>query len=379
MVWNPMLPPLVVVLGAGLLLKGWAVVPRAMLMRELDFRSVTTADVTGTVIGGALGLIAAMAGFGAWALVIQVVAGDLIASTLFNVHAGWTAPSLHWGPLRGTLAFSSRVFGANFISYFARNSDNILIGRFYGSAQLAQYGLAYRVLLAPVQTLGRTIVQVLFPHMARHGGDREVVARAILKCLRMLAAVVFPLMTVVAVSAPQSVIAALGPAWAPAIAPLMVLAFTGARQSLVSLNAPVLLASGRADLHLRYSIFTSVVQVAGIVAGLPFGILGVAWGYTIAGVLLTPFTARFIKRFTGIRYRTMGAALLPPLHGCVWVAAVYLVFTLIHLPDWPTLLIGGTLSGMAYCAVLAGVHRRFLRTLLADLGRVGGVGAGMSR
>lgn len=370
---NPVLAPLVVVLGAGLVLKGWAVVPRAMLMRELDFKGVTTADVTGTVIGGAVGLVAALSGLGVWSLVLQVLTSDVLTSTLFNARAGWTAPSLRFTALRSTIGFSSRVFGANLVSYFSRNSDNILIGRVYGASALAYYSLAYRVLLAPVQTLGRTIVQVLFPHMARASGDRDRVAAAVLKCFRTLAVIVFPIMTVIAVSAPQSVPAALGPSWTPAIAPLMVLAFTGARQSLAALNAPVLLAAGRADLHLRYSFFTSAVQVTGIAAGLPFGILGVAWGYTIAGVILTPFTARLVRRYTDLRYGQIGAALLAPLHGCVWVVAVYLTFTLVGLPPWPTLLIGGALGGIAYLAVLRFAHRKYLAIVLADLGRVGGL------
>jgi polysaccharide transporter, PST family len=369
---NPALAPIVLVLGGGLVLKGWAVVPRAMLMRELDFKGVTAADVTGTVLGGVVGLVSALLGLGSWSLVLQVLVSDLTTSTMFNARAGWMLPSLRFRALRGTIGFSSRVFGANLISYFSRNSDNILIGRFYGAAQLAYYSLAYRVLLAPVQTLGRTIVQVLFPHMARASRDRARIASAVLKCFRTLAAIVFPVMAIVGASAPQSVLAALGPSWTPAIGPLMVLAFTGARQSLAALNAPVLLAAGRADLHLRYSFFTSAVQVAGIVAGLPFGILGVAWGYTIAGLLLTPFTARLICRFTDLRYRDVGAAIVPPLHGCLWVIGVYIAFALIGLPPWPTLLIGGTLSGITYVVVLRFAHRKFFTVLLADLGRVGG-------
>ena len=40
-------------------------------------------------------------------------------------------------------------FGFNFINYFSRNSDNILIGKFISTEALGNYNKAYQLLMYP--------------------------------------------------------------------------------------------------------------------------------------------------------------------------------------------------------------------------------------
>ena len=60
----PELTPLLRVLGLGLLLKGLAVTPRAVLQRELAFRPIGVADIGGGVLGAVAGITAAVLGAG---------------------------------------------------------------------------------------------------------------------------------------------------------------------------------------------------------------------------------------------------------------------------------------------------------------------------
>ena len=74
----PELAPLLRVLGLGLLLKGLAVTPRAVLQRELAFRPIGVADIGGGVLGAAAGITAAVLGAGTWSMAVQVLLTDLV-------------------------------------------------------------------------------------------------------------------------------------------------------------------------------------------------------------------------------------------------------------------------------------------------------------
>ena len=354
------------VLGAGLLLKAAQIVPRMLLMRTLDFRAIAVSDVGSAVAGGILGVVAGLIGFGYWAIVVQLVSSDLLAAIVLIVAARPPLPALAFRSLAGSAGFGARVFTGNLLSFVSRNIDNLLVGRFFGPTQLAYYSLAYRVLLSPVQMVGQVVTRVLFPAISRVRDDHARVSALTLRCIRAIAFVSFPFMAFVAVSAPDTVVTVLGPRWLPAVLVLQILAVTGARQAVTSINGSVLLGMARSDLHLRFNIAAAVVQVGGIVAGLPFGIVGVATGYTIAGLVLTPVIGWLQKHLVGTSYTAQAGSVLPALHGAAWLVAVYLLLDLTPIGAGPRIAIGLVAGVAAYALVLRFVHPRTWRAVVAD-------------
>jgi PST family polysaccharide transporter len=76
----------------------------------------------------------------------------------------------------------------------------------------------------------------------------------------------------------------LGPTWAPAAPLAAVLAPLGLLHAYFQLNTAALIGVGAIRTQLRLSALTSVLGLAGILAGLPWGIQGVAVGYAAATV-----------------------------------------------------------------------------------------------
>lgn len=355
---TPELALILPVLGASLLFKAVAVVPRMLLTRQLRFAAIAAAEVYSALAGGLVGLAMAFLDFGYWSIVGQLVVTDVIAAGIFVVAARPPMPNLQLRELSDSIGFGTRVFFGNLISFASRNIDNLLVGKVQGAVQLGYYSLAYRVLLTPVQMIGQTVSRVLFPAIARAQDSREEVSRLLVKSTRSIALASFPIMSFVAVSAPDTVVFILGQAWAPAIPVLMILAITGGRQAVTSTNAPLLLGMGRADIHLRFSFTAAFVQIGGIVAGLPFGIVGVAWGYTIAGFVLTPLIGYLQKLLAGTPYRTQLATLMAPLVCSIAGAAPYVALYSFDLP----LLLRILLGGLAFVVVFAAVLRFLFRT-----------------
>lgn len=374
---TPQLIVVLVALSPSLLIRSACITPRAMLMRGMDFRTLGITDTVSALSGGVLGVLVAIAGGSYWAVVVQVVSMDVVyLLVLLAFGAGWR-PNLRFRLLREIAAFSGRAFAAGLlINSVSRNIDNLLVGRFQGPQALAFYGLAYRLLMLPVQLAGSTVGTVLFPAFARLADDLGALAAEMARAIRALAALSLPAMALVAAAAPQLVAVIFGPEWEPAIPIVQVLAIAGALQAIYQPStAPLMLGLGHARLNLWYAWLTTVVATAGIVAGLPFGPFGVAVGYTAATGLLLPVEWLIRRHLLGSTLRSQIMSLLPATHVAIWVAVVYLL-TAAAIPghELAVLILGTVLAGCTGAAVLRLAHRPLLAELIHMVGRVVGRG-----
>ncbi|MBD7919261.1 lipopolysaccharide biosynthesis protein [Cellulomonas sp. Sa3CUA2] len=345
------LAPVLQLLGAALWLKALAIVPRAMQQRVLTFRAIAVADVAGALVGAVAGVVAAYLGAGPAAVVAMVVATDLVvAAVLLHAERG-PVPNLHVRELRELLPFGARVMATNGIAYFSRNIDNILVGRVLGLSALSFYGMAYRVLVIPVQLIAQTVSRVMFPVFSRLADRRDLLAENLLRTTQLLALLAVPLMGLAAAGAHELVHVVLGVKWLPSASLLTVLAVAGARETVLYVTSPLMKATGEVKLLLRYEMLATLLQVGGIVVGLRWGTLGVALGYTVAGFVLTPVLLLVQRRLTGVTGRDQVRVVLPPVHAALWGAAAYVVVA--RVLDGPLLVL--VVGAVCYVAVAAGV------------------------
>ena len=360
----PELTQLLRVLGVGLLLKAVAINPRAMLMRDVRFKAIAASDVIGGVLGAAAGVVAAMNGAEYWALVWQVLVTDAVVAIILVATNPGGRPSLHFRGVAELLPFSLRIFGARSLAFLSRNSDNILVGRYLGVAQLSAYALAYRALSMPVQLVGQTVSRVTFPALSRMSEEQKPLGPTVLRITELLTVASVVPMAFVAVAAPELVHVVLGPKWDAAIPVLSILAIAGARETVVQVTHSLMRALGRGRLILWYEVGATVFQLAGIAIGLAWGIVGVATGFLIAGLLLTPVLLTIQHRLTGITLAEQTATVWPFVHAVLWAAGVYLLVRWAGVGDLWTLIGGLGAYLLVAIAVLWIAHRPTLERLI---------------
>lgn len=337
---SPGLVPVLRLLGVGLLVKALAVAPRALLGRRLQFRALAVADLAGASIGAAAGILCAVLGAGYYSVVVQTIVLDLVVAVILLRAAHGPRPNMQFRELATILPFGARIFATNCIAYMSRNFDNILVGRYLGISQLAFYGMAYRVLVIPVQLLGQTVNRVLFPFLSRVAGDRARVAETLLWSTQLLAYLAVPSMVLLACSAHEIVLLALGRRWLPSAPLISVLALAGARETVFYVTPSLMKALNHASLNLIYEIGATTVQLTGIVVGLQFGLLGVAIGYALAGLCLTPVLMLIQRQLTGVTLGRQVAVLVPALHAASWASGAYLLCARLRLEPLITFGIG---------------------------------------
>lgn len=367
---TPALGPMLAVLSIELVIRSAAITPRAMLIRTMQFRTIAVVDTLGVISGGALGLVAALIWHNAWAVVIQLISTDLIGLLVISVLGVAYRPNLRMRHVLELFGFSWRASATGvLLNSVATNVDNVLIGWRWGPIALANYALAYRLLMLPVSLATASVGPVLLSGFSRMTSDTAGAGIQMTRTIRALAILFVPAMALVAVAAPQWIAIFFGPQWRSAVPIIQVMTLAGAVQAVYKCStASLLLGFGRATFALRYALLVTAVTTVGILAGLPFGVFGVAVGLSTATGLLLPIEWIIRKRVLHMPVRAQILSLVPAVHAGAWMVAVYLA-TARFVPSEGigVLVVGAALSVAAGVLVVRLCHR----TLYDELSEIG--------
>jgi PST family polysaccharide transporter len=332
---EPALVKMTAVLALRFPLSALSIVPSAELQRNLEFRTLARIDFVSVVFGGIGGLMLAVFGAGAWALVAQDLLGTALGVVQF-----WLA--VRWRPtfvfrresLRGLLGFGLYVMAVEVNGYITRNLDNVLIGRFYGKSDLALYNRAYSFIYLPLY-LARTVSTVLFPTLSSLSHDVVRVKRAFLRVAGVVAFVTWPAVVGLVVTAEPFVRTAFGPQWVGMIPLLQILAPVALWQSIGTLHGLLFQARGRADLQFRINLLSNVFGGVGICTGLHWGPRGVALGYLVGSAATATMNLTYALREVDGSLKDLLKVVWKTAVCCLAMATVVTAFLAMLPPQWP--------------------------------------------
>jgi polysaccharide transporter, PST family len=298
------LQKLFAVLSITFVISSSTVTQMALFNRQLDFRALQIRQMAAIASGGAVAVVIAFMGFGPWAIVGNQIAYTTISALLVWTMSPWRPhASFSWSSLHAFGGFGLKIYAAELLGWSQENADNALVGRFLGSAALGAYSLAYNVMFVPMQRISQPIMQVMSPAFSRLQGDLARLESVWLRSKRLTAVLLTPAFLGGVVVAPDLIPVVFGSKWHAAILPLQLLCIAGLAQVLVTQNWSVLSALGEGGSIFRIQLVMSIVTVAGFVAGLPFGIVGVAaffagtrWVLVVIEVWMTTRAAGFAFR-----------------------------------------------------------------------------------
>lgn len=345
----------------------------ALLQREMRFGAIAARDLLASVIALAAGIASAAAGLGFWALVVMEAAGTL-AGTAFlwwrsEWRPGWPKGAPGLGPL---LRFGGALTVSNLLTYANHNLDNILLGRFLGDAAVGFYSRAQALLNRPLEQVLPPVMSVALPMLSRLVADPLRFRRATLQLIELACFGGCFISLVLIPCADWVVRLLLGPQWAEAIPVFRVLCVFGLLEPVAWLLGLILVAHGQPGAMARWRAVTFVAVAAAFAAGLPWGVLGVAAGYTLSGVVTRVWLVFFVARRVGLPAREMLEACAPFVLTAAAIAAGVWLARAGWEPQHPVwgLVLAVPAQAVGYLAALAAFPRgrRFL-VRLRDLAR----------
>jgi PST family polysaccharide transporter len=284
---EPRLTPLVVFISTTFFIASFGNVQSGLLMKRMNFKALAVIGICAIGISGPIAVFLAFSGYGVWSLAWYTVLSTSIMVVFTWIYARWV-PHFLLGlrHMKGLLGFGANLTGFSLVNYFSLNMDNLLVGRFLGAAPLGFYNLAYSLLVFPASNISGVVGRVMFPALSIIQHDKQLVREAYITANRYIAAVSFPLMIWVLVTAPQLVRVVYGPKWIPVIPLIQIFALVGLEQSIANNVGWIFLSQGRTDTLLKVGAVGTIVVVISFVVGLRWGVEGVVIAYTIASYLI---------------------------------------------------------------------------------------------
>ena len=298
---QPEVAALCAALSLSFMITSLATIHEALLLRDMKFAPLEQRMMFATVVGAVVGIVVGVKTRDAWAIVAQQLAQAAASTLLLWALSRWR-PSFRfsWRSLRELGSFSLYLVGHRLLYYFHRNADNILIGRYLGTAALGVYVLAYNIMLVPFTRIAGPVQKVIGPAFARMQDEPHRIADAWVRVVRLVGALSVPSLLGLIVVAPDFVSVVLGDKWSEAVPVIQVLAVVGILQSLQSISTDILQARGRADTVFRFSILFTAAHTLAFVIGLQWGVVGVAAGYAISSLLVEPIYTVLTARCLGV-------------------------------------------------------------------------------
>jgi O-antigen/teichoic acid export membrane protein len=331
-------------------------VPMALLRRRMAFRRLSELEIASTVARLGVSVVLALMGLTGEALVLGVLAGSVVATAIAFASAPPPLPRFSARPIRDLLGYAVPMSLASLTWVGFSNVDYAVIGARLGAAQTGLYFRAYTIAVEYQSKLGMVMSQVGFPVLSRTA-DEAHMDHLHRQMVWLLTISVFPLLGLLAITAPTLVPFVFGGNWDAAVTPVQVLALGGAATLLIDAAGTVLMASGRPRALLAFGAGHFVVYGIAVVLVAPLGITAVAFaaaGVHSAFVVVSYALMRkgVSKSFLRRLWDDIAPATVCSLAMAAVVVPVSSALTAAGLPSFAWLLAVGLTGALVYLAVL---------------------------
>jgi PST family polysaccharide transporter len=293
----------------------------------MRFGALAVAELAGAVLGLAGALTLALLGYGYWALVANAVLAAAASAAAAWILCAWrpNKPSSFAG-VRGLVAFGANLMGVNLANYFARNLDDILIGKNIGAHALGLYQRAYDLVMLPVVQICVPLGQVAQGALSRLQRDAEAYRVTFMRLFSVLLLINVPLGAWLVSIADVGLPLLLGSEWRESARIFALLGPMLAIQPVGHATSWLLITQGRSAELLRWSLISNATTALIFVVSIRFGVEAVAASYSISGLVFRlplnvwiatrvgPVRARDVLR-TFLVYVVVAAAVLAAVTG----------------------------------------------------------------
>jgi lipopolysaccharide exporter len=338
-------------LGLRFLLRSFSATHYALAQKRLDFRSRTGGELADVIVRGITSITLAIAGFGAWSLIIGYLAGSVALTVVLWIMVDWTPrlkpkrehlpQMLRFGGMLTAVDISAAVFS---------NTDYTFIGRVLGASQLGIYTLGFRLPELLIGNMSVVAGRVLFPAFAAI--DRASLSRAFQRSLRYTLMFGLPLTAGLAILAHPLIVTAFGYKWEDSV-PVMQLLTIYALGTTVGIPAGTAYkASGRAGILLALSVPRTLLAIAAIAIFVDNGIVAVAACLAVITSAVAVIGLALAMKLLSVNAREMWSAIWPALTATGGMTIVLILIDRAIGSPWLLLAAGGTLGGGTYLALL---------------------------
>jgi len=285
-------------LGTTFLIKGLSLTQGAVLAKQLNFAYIGKVTLISVIITVALTIILAYCGLDYWSLIIPQIVAAIVIAIMYErkVKLGFKIYHLNYILVvyRHTKKLIGSVIGFNTINYWARNTDNMIVGKWYGTSSLGIYNRAYNLLMLPLTLISGLFSNILFPSLKKlkqQGGNIEEEYYFVLRVITILT---FPIVVILITFPNQLVLLLWGNKWKEVAIFLPYFGLLIFTQTLLSTVGQLLILDEKESEFMISGWVGSAFLVAGIIIGAFISLIGVAQFYSLSYIFVLIFNIIFL-------------------------------------------------------------------------------------
>jgi PST family polysaccharide transporter len=335
---------------------GVSMVQRVLLVRSLQFATITRIELTGMAVFAIVGTALAFAGMSGLGYVLAWLIRTVVISIFLFFQLSWR-PSFvfHAAYFRQMIRFGSSVFAGRALVYANSSVDRFVVLSTLGGEQLGFYTLSRRMPTAIASLLYSIVLRVSYPVMSKVQTEQDRMKHIYVKTVEYLALLVIPPMILLAVVAEPFVVVLFGANWQPAVFATRMMALTPLFVLIVLPSDSAFQATGRPDLVWKTYALRMLIYIPCLFIGVQFGTNGTAVAVLAYTVLAGVTTQFIVKHILGITWLSIWQATWPTLRNslttAIFTGAVLVVLNYLQAPEVVTLLVAVAVGAAVYLMV----------------------------
>ena len=271
------LTPIVRVISLTIIISGIKGIQQSYVSRNMLFKRFFFSTIGGTIFSAFLGIYLAYAGFGVWAIVMQQLSNTAVDTLILWITVRWRPKKVFsWIRLKELLSFGWKMLASSLLDTVYNNLRNLVIGKFYTSADLAYYNQGDKFPKVIVTNINTSIDSVLFPTMASAQDDAEQIKNMARRAIKTSTYIMAPIMMGLAFCAKPVVEIVLTEKWLACVPYLQIFCITYMFYPIHTANLNAIKSMGRSDLFLKLEIAKKVVGMILLIATMWFGVFAMA-------------------------------------------------------------------------------------------------------
>lgn len=344
----PVLTPVLRACSWSLLFNAFWHVHIAILQKNLEFKKLFYANLGAALVSGTVGVVAALCGYGVWALVIQQLLNSLVSTVIIWILVPWRPKRIFsFKSFHELFGFGSKLLVSNLLDTIYENLQPLIIGKFFTQSDLGYYNQGRQIPNVLVNNLNGSIQGVMFPVFSENQQNPVRLKQLVRRSIVTSCFLVFPMMAGLAAVAKPAIVILLTEKWLPSVPYMQISCIVFAMWPIHTANLQAINAMGRSDIFLKLEVIKKVLGVLMLVIAIPFGIMAILWGTVFTGILVTFINAWPNRRLLNYSYMEQIRDILPSLLLSLVMFVLCYLILLLNLNDWITLILQ-ILTGMVF-------------------------------
>ncbi|MGO5090753.1 lipopolysaccharide biosynthesis protein [Segatella copri] len=215
---SDVLCPALRVLGLRLIIGTVNTVQQAVIAKKMIFRKNFFSTLGGNVVSGILGLVAAYAGLGLWALIIQNLSHLIVTTIILWYTVKWRPIlAFSWRRLKGLLDFGWKLMASALAGAIYDDLRTLIIGKVYSKSDLAYYSRGQQFPQLIMNNVNNAVSSVTFPVLSEKQDNKDDLANSNRRLIQIMSGVISPLLVGLAIVAEPLVHIILTDKWLPCV------------------------------------------------------------------------------------------------------------------------------------------------------------------